>query len=82
MADVNAADFVEKQLDLNKKVTKTLSGFVNGLETQDKFNKQLTEYLRGQDQRLDNLRRVVVALTTFVIVTLLGVLIIVVRINS
>jgi CHASE3 domain sensor protein len=82
MEERDALGFVEKQLELNKKVTKTMTGFVSGLETQDRFNKQLTEYLAGQDSRIDNLTRMVVALTTFVIVTLLGVLIIVVRINS
>ena len=82
MEDNDAVHFVDKQLELNKKITKTLTGFVSGLETQDRFNKQLTEYLAGQDSRIDNLTRLVVALTTFVIVTLLGVLIIVVRINS
>ena len=74
--------FVEKQLELNDKVTKTLTGFVKGLDTQDRFNKQLTEYLAGQDTRIDNLTRLVVALTTFVIVTMLGTLIIIVRLNS
>jgi hypothetical protein len=82
MEDKDALHFVDKQLELNKKITKTLTGFVSGLETQDRFNKQLTEYLAGQDSRIDNLTRMVVALTTFVVVILCGVLIIVVRINS
>lgn len=82
MEDRDALHFVDKQLELNGKVTKTLTGFVKGLETQDRFNKQLTEYLAGQDSRIDNLTRMVVALTTFVIVTMLGTLIIIVRINS
>lgn len=82
MQETNAMEFVEKQLELNKKVTKTLTGFVEGLATQDRFNNQLTEYIAGQDSRIDNLTRLVVALTTFLIVTMLGTLIIIVRINS
>lgn len=82
MDERDTLGFVEKQLELNGKVTKTLTGFVQGLDTQDRFNKQLTEYLAGQDARIDNLTRLVVALTTFVIVTMLGTLIIIVRLNS
>ena len=82
MEDNNTVHFVDKQLELNGKITKTLTGFVKGLETQDRFNKQLTDYLAQQDARIDNLTRMVVGLTTFVGVVLCGVLIIIVRINS
>lgn len=82
MENQDPTTFVDKQLDLNKKITKTLTGFVQGLETQDKINQQVTEYLLNQDTRLDTLNRLVVALTTFVVVTLCGVLILIVTVNS
>ena len=82
MEPEQAASFVDKQLELNKKVTKTLTGFVEGLETQDKINQQVTEYLLNQDTRLDTLNRLVVALTTFVVVILCGVLILIVTVNG
>lgn len=82
MENQDPTTFVDKQLELNKKVTKTLTGFVQGLETQDKINQQVTEYLLNQDTRLDTLNRLVVALTTFVVVTLCGVLILIVTVNS
>jgi hypothetical protein len=82
MENQDAANFVERQIDLNKKFGKTLNGFVNGLETQATFNRQITEHIVAQDNRIDTLNRIVVALVTFVSVILCGILIIVVRINS
>jgi hypothetical protein len=82
MEPQDAATFVDQQIGLNRKINKTLNGFVEAIEIQSRFNKEASEYLERQDSRIDNLNRVVVALTTFLVVTMLGVLILVVRINS
>jgi hypothetical protein len=82
MEPQDAATFVDQQIGLNRKINKTLNGFVEAIEIQSRFNKEASEYLERQDARIDNLNRVVVALTTFLVVTMLGVLILVVRINS
>jgi len=82
MDNQDAATFVDQQIGLNRKINKTLNGFVEAMDIQARFNKEASEYLERQDSRIDTLQRLVVALTTFVIVTMLGVLIVIVRLNS
>ena len=72
-----AATFIDRQLDFNQDIVKTIESLDKAIRIQAKLNLALTEQLNDQDSRIQTHRQLITGATFGVIATALAVIMVI-----